>query len=285
MQVSLNYLVSRRASEFNIFISKVKVITHKDTVLLTELRDAQVAAFPEAYLQPSKVLDEWLIEREEIKKRNEAEAEERRRRYDEEIEMYIKRSEELKTKGMSRISKDGRFLNIKAGGFSRFCIKFLDSGCPKGTCQEILRTFLNHSYPDTYEASTPARCPPLLEPMTKIKGSIAVGFRPGVAAATRGVLQVIGSSTEGTVLSRIKDLLYSKDLLDPVELKGIKPAEKSNVAWKKMNMKTISLIRRWIDDSEYHHVAEEEDAYKLWMTLESTFQQTSSQNKLFCSGS
>ncbi|KAL8098309.1 hypothetical protein AgCh_031178 [Apium graveolens] len=32
---------------------------------------------------------------------------------------------------MSRISKDGRFLNIKAGGFSRFRIEFLDSGYPK----------------------------------------------------------------------------------------------------------------------------------------------------------
>ncbi|KAL8147241.1 hypothetical protein AgCh_004822 [Apium graveolens] len=65
------------------------------------------------------VLAEWLIEREETKKRNEAEAEERRRKYDEEIEMYIKRLEELKAKGMSRISKDGKFSNIKMGGFSR----------------------------------------------------------------------------------------------------------------------------------------------------------------------
>ncbi|KAL8145995.1 hypothetical protein AgCh_003943 [Apium graveolens] len=75
-------------------------------------------------------LDEWLIVREETKKRNEAEAEERRR-HDEEIDMYIKRSEELKAKGMSRNSKDGRFLNIKAGGFSRFCIEFPDNSYPK----------------------------------------------------------------------------------------------------------------------------------------------------------
>ncbi|KAL8092109.1 hypothetical protein AgCh_034411 [Apium graveolens] len=54
MQVSLNYLVSRRASELDIFISKVKFITHEDTLLLTELRNAQMAAFPEAYLHPSK---------------------------------------------------------------------------------------------------------------------------------------------------------------------------------------------------------------------------------------
>ncbi|KAL8121476.1 hypothetical protein AgCh_018269 [Apium graveolens] len=180
------------------------------TLLLTELKNAQVAAFPEIYLQPSKgmsyicpntkhfnhfyipktqinkndldddkqkkddqnpsgsnpsqsskpsgskggekkkdddkkdeekkrrVLAEWLIERQETKKRNEAEAEEGRRKYDEEIKMYIKRSEELKAKGMSRISKDGKFLNIKAGGFSRFRIDLLDSGYPKVAIQKLV---------------------------------------------------------------------------------------------------------------------------------------------------
>ncbi|KAL8113922.1 hypothetical protein AgCh_020999 [Apium graveolens] len=54
MQVSLNYLVSRRASELDIFINKVKFVTREDTMLLTKLRNAQVGAFPEAYLQPSK---------------------------------------------------------------------------------------------------------------------------------------------------------------------------------------------------------------------------------------
>ncbi|KAL8124640.1 hypothetical protein AgCh_012334 [Apium graveolens] len=77
------------------------------------------------------VLAEWLIEREERRKRNEVEYEERKRKYDEEIEMFIKRSEELKAKGMSRISKDGKFLNIKAGKLSRFRIDLLDNGYPK----------------------------------------------------------------------------------------------------------------------------------------------------------
>ena len=84
------------------------------------------------------VLAEWLIKREETKKRKEAEAEERRRKYDEEIEMYIKRYEELKEKGMSRISKDGKFLNIKAGQFSRFRIDLLDKGYSKAARQELI---------------------------------------------------------------------------------------------------------------------------------------------------
>ncbi|KAL8104331.1 hypothetical protein AgCh_028515 [Apium graveolens] len=54
MQMSLNYLVSRRAYELDILINKVRVVTHEDTLLLAELKNAHVATFPEAYLQPSK---------------------------------------------------------------------------------------------------------------------------------------------------------------------------------------------------------------------------------------
>ncbi|KAL8124703.1 hypothetical protein AgCh_012378 [Apium graveolens] len=52
------------------------------------------------------VLAEWLVEREEKRARDEVEREERKRKYIEEIEMYIQRSEELKARGMSRIIKD-----------------------------------------------------------------------------------------------------------------------------------------------------------------------------------
>ena len=54
MHVPLNCLVSRRVSELDIFIIKVRAITREDTKLLTTLKDAHVAAFPEAYLHPSK---------------------------------------------------------------------------------------------------------------------------------------------------------------------------------------------------------------------------------------
>ena len=54
MQVSLNCLISRRASELDILINKVRVVIHEDTLLLTELKNAQEAALPEAYLQPRK---------------------------------------------------------------------------------------------------------------------------------------------------------------------------------------------------------------------------------------
>ncbi|KAL8135457.1 hypothetical protein AgCh_010197 [Apium graveolens] len=47
---------------------------------------------------------------------------EKRRKYEHDIDEYIRRSEELKAAGKSRISKDGRFLNVKAGSLSRYKI-------------------------------------------------------------------------------------------------------------------------------------------------------------------
>ncbi|XP_074347146.1 uncharacterized protein LOC141685975 [Apium graveolens] len=65
------------------------------------------------------VLAERLVEREERRARNKVESEERKRKYDEDIEMYIQKSEDLKAKGISRVTKDGQFLNVKASRFSR----------------------------------------------------------------------------------------------------------------------------------------------------------------------
>ncbi|KAL8091618.1 hypothetical protein AgCh_034031 [Apium graveolens] len=54
MQVNFNYLISRRASEIDILINKVRIINNEEKMLLAELKKAQEAAFPEAYLHPSK---------------------------------------------------------------------------------------------------------------------------------------------------------------------------------------------------------------------------------------
>ena len=39
--------------------------------------------------------------------------------------------------------------------------------------------------------------------------------------------------------------------------------------WKKLNTKTIGQIRQWVDQSVFHHVAKEVDAYSLWQKLKS----------------
>ncbi|KAL8156533.1 hypothetical protein AgCh_001577 [Apium graveolens] len=58
IEVSLNYLITRRALELDILINKFNRVIQEDTLLLTELKKAQVSAFPEAYLQPSKEVDD-----------------------------------------------------------------------------------------------------------------------------------------------------------------------------------------------------------------------------------
>jgi len=52
----------------------------------------------------------------------------------------------------------------------------------------------------------------------------------------------------------MKDLLVCRDLYYPIEEKGVKLADKSNGDWKKINRKTIGVIRQWIDQFIYHHV-------------------------------
>ncbi|KAL8093454.1 hypothetical protein AgCh_035365 [Apium graveolens] len=55
-----------------------------------------------------------------------AEKEEKDRLYAEEIARLEQRSNELKEKGLSKISKYGHFMNIKAEGFSRFRVGYLN---------------------------------------------------------------------------------------------------------------------------------------------------------------
>lgn len=78
---------------------------------------------------------------------------------------------------------------------------------------------------------------------------------------------------------RMEDLLYSKDLFDPIEEEGMKPGDELEEVWKKKHRKTIGQIRQWIDNSVFHHVAQETDAYMLWKKLENMYQAKTARNK------
>jgi hypothetical protein len=62
----------------------------------------------------------------------------------------------------------------------------------------------------------------------------------------------------------MEDILYCKDLFDPIELEGVKLVSTTNEDWNKMNRKAVGYIRQWVDQSVFHHVAKEVDAYSLW---------------------
>nr|KYP32380.1 hypothetical protein KK1_046963 [Cajanus cajan] len=81
--------------------------------------------------------------------------------------------------------------------------------------------------------------------------------------------------------SRMENLLFCRDLYDPIEASGTKPADKSEEDWKKANKKTIGMIRKWIDQRIYHHVSSETNAFNLWKKLSEIFEFKNAQNKAF----
>ena len=81
--------------------------------------------------------------------------------------------------------------------------------------------------------------------------------------------------------SRMEDMLYCKDLHEPIEGIKSKPENMSDANWTKMNRKTIGTIRQWVDESIYHHVSKETDAQALWKKLESLFEKKTAAKKAF----
>ena len=69
--------------------------------------------------------------------------------------------------------------------------------------------------------------------------------------------------------TRIEDILYCKELFELIECRGYKLVTTTEDEQKKLNRKTIGYIRRWVDQSVFHHEAKKVDAYNLWQKLES----------------
>ena len=70
-------------------------------------------------------------------------------------------------------------------------------------------------------------------------------------------------------------------MFEPIECRGYKPITTIEDGWKKLNRKTIGHIRQLVDQSVFHHVAKEVDAYSLWQKLESLYERKTAQNKAF----
>ncbi|QHO13808.1 Retrovirus-related Pol polyprotein [Arachis hypogaea] len=78
----------------------------------------------------------------------------------------------------------------------------------------------------------------------------------------------------------MEDMLYSKDLYDPVEGDESK-GTKFDAEWKKLNRKAVVLIRQWLDLSMYPHVDTETNAKKTWNKLKELYERKNVQNKAF----
>lgn len=77
----------------------------------------------------------------------------------------------------------------------------------------------------------------------------------------------------------MEDLLYCKDLADPIETKGVRPADKKEEEWNKLNRKAVGMIRQQIDISVFHHVAKETNAYDIWQKLQNMYERKTVRNK------
>ena len=55
----------------------------------------------------------------------------------------------------------------------------------------------------------------------------------------------------------------------------------SDVDWKKLKKKTLSVILQWVDISLYNHVAKETDPHTLWKKLENIYETKNTQAKIF----
>ena len=79
----------------------------------------------------------------------------------------------------------------------------------------------------------------------------------------------------------MEDVLYCKDLHDPIEGDSAKPSDMLDRDWEKLNRKTIRCIRQCIDVSVFHHVSQETNAEVLWEKLRSFYERKIAQNKAF----
>ncbi len=70
----------------------------------------------------------------------------------------------------------------------------------------------------------------------------------------------------------MEDLLFVRDLYDPIEGDERRPDGKTDEEWSKLNRKAVAVIRQWVEDAVYHHVSGETNASELWKKLAALYE-------------
>lgn len=70
-------------------------------------------------------------------------------------------------------------------------------------------------------------------------------------------------------------------MFQPLQNEGAKPDSRSDTDWNVMNRKTVGQIWQWVDQSIFHHVAQDMVAYMLCMKLESMYECKATEKKAF----
>ena len=79
----------------------------------------------------------------------------------------------------------------------------------------------------------------------------------------------------------MEDILYCRDLHDPIEGDSAKPSKMSDKDWEKLNRKTFGCIRQCINVSIFDHVSQETNAETLWEKLKGHYERKTAQNNAF----
>lgn len=70
----------------------------------------------------------------------------------------------------------------------------------------------------------------------------------------------------------MEDVLYYRQLFKRINWVYIKLEKKTDDRWKKLNKKDVCHIRQWVDQSVFHHVNKDVDAYSFQMKLERLYE-------------
>ena len=94
-----------------------------------------------------------------------------------------------------------------------------------------------------------------------------------------GVMIKLTTSNYSIWKPRMEDLLYCKDLFEPILGDVGKPSEITDEKWASMHRKTVGNTRQWVSQSIFHHVAKDTKADELWKKLENMYERKSGLNK------
>nr|XP_040249189.1 uncharacterized protein LOC120966742 [Aegilops tauschii subsp. strangulata] len=97
------------------------------------------------------------------------------------------------------------------------------------------------------------------------------------SATTSGMIK-LDSSNYSLWKPMMEDILYCKDLYEPIGKDKI-PTGVTEEEWRVLHRKAIGMIRLYINQNIFHHVANDTNAYEMWQKLESMYERKTSMNK------
>ncbi|OMO51796.1 Reverse transcriptase, RNA-dependent DNA polymerase [Corchorus capsularis] len=112
--------------------------------------------------------------------------------------------------------------------------------------------------------------------------SIAIsGWRDILCDFASGSMMKLTTTNYNIWKPMMEDHLYCKDLYDPILGDSGKPKDTSDDDWKKLDRKSLGTIRKWVDITVFHYVAQEKSAHAAWEKLAALYERKSPMNKAF----